>query len=220
AARDEELGREIAIKMLHRGAEPHERDRLRREARAAAAISHPGICQLYEIGDAGGELFIAMELIDGEPLAARIARGPIPPREAAELATGILDALEAVHARGIIHRDLKPSNVFVTRHGVKLLDFGLARGQPHDLDITAAVTLPGVVVGTPRYMAPEQLAGREADARADLFAVGCLLFEMLTGRPAFQGRTLAEAVHAVTYEQPAVLTGSTSITSLDTIIHR
>jgi TolB-like protein/tetratricopeptide (TPR) repeat protein len=161
-----------------------------------------------------------MALVDGEPLAARIARGPIPPREAVELTSGILDALDAVHARGIMHRDLKPSNVFVTRHGVKLLDFGLARGQPHDLDVTAAVTLPGIVVGTPRYMAPEQLAGREADARADLFAVGCLLFEMLAGRPAFQGRTLAEAVHAVTYEQPAVLTGSTSIASLDTIIHR
>src|SRR5207245_409344 len=86
----------------------------------------------------------------------------------------------------MLHRGAEPSNVFVTRHGVKLLDFGLARGQPHDLDITAAVTLPGVVVGTPRYMAPEQLAGREADARADLFAAGCLLFEMLTGRPAFQ----------------------------------
>src|SRR5262249_41534455 len=219
AARDESLGRDIAIKMLHRGAEPPERDRLRREARAGAAIAHAAICQLYEIGEADGELFIAMELVDGESLADRVARGTIPPREAAEIAIAILDALEAVHARGIVHRDIKPSNVFVTRRGVKILDFGLARAHTRDVDVTA-MTAPGIVVGTPRYMAPEQIGGGDVDARADIFAVGCLLFEMLAGRPAFQGRTLAEALHAVAYERPAVLTGSPSISALDRIIHR
>src|SRR5439155_61769 len=109
AARDESLGRDIAIKMLHRGAEPHERDRLRREARAAAAIAHAAICQLYEIGEAGGELFIAMELVDGESLADRIARGPVPPREAAAIAIATLDALEAVHSPGFVLRACKPS---------------------------------------------------------------------------------------------------------------
>src|SRR5262245_38727891 len=220
AARDETLGRDVAIKMLHRGAEPHERDRLRREARAAAAVAHAAICQLFEIGEADGELFIAMELVDGDSLAERIARGPVAPREAADIAIAILDALEAVHTRGIVHRDIKPSNVFVTRRGVKILDFGLARARTREVDATSNVTLPGVVVGTPRYMAPEQIGGGEIDGRADLFAVGCLIFEMLAGRPAFQGRTVAEVLHAVAYEQPAVLTGSASIAALDKIVHR
>jgi len=220
AARDDSLGRDIAIKILHRGADPHERERLRREARSAASVAHAAVCQLYEIGEADGELFIAMELVDGESLGDRIARGPMPPREAAEIAIAMLDALDAVHAHGIVHRDIKPSNVFLARRGVKILDFGLARARPHDVDATAPVTLPGVVVGTPRYMAPEQIGGADVDARADLFAVGCLLFEMLAARPAFQGRTLAEALHAVAYDQPPVLTGSPSIAALDKIIHR
>src|SRR5437764_7379478 len=153
AASDAELGREIAIKMLHRGADAEERARLRREARAAASVSHPGICQLYEIGEAAGELYIAMELVEGDSLANRIGRGAMPPREAAELTIAILDALGAVHRRGLVHRDLKPSNVIVTPHGVKLLDFGLARAYAAPMDATATATLNGLLVGTPRYMA-------------------------------------------------------------------
>jgi serine/threonine-protein kinase len=220
AAYDPDLGREVAIKRLHRGADPLERERLRREARAAAGISHPGVCQLYEIGEADEELFIAMELVDGAPLASRLAGGPIPPRDAATIATAVLWALDAVHARGIVHRDLKPSNVIVTAQGVKLVDFGLARTGGSAIDVTAAVTQPGAVLGTPRYMAPEQIEGRTVDARTDLFAVGCILFEMLAGRPAFAGNTIPETVHAIMYEQPAVLTGSPAVAALDRIIHR
>jgi eukaryotic-like serine/threonine-protein kinase len=220
AAYDAELGRDVAIKILHRGADAAERERLRREARAAAGISHPGICQLHEIGEAGGELYIAMELVEGESLSARIARGPVSPREAADLTIAILDALDAVHRRGIVHRDLKPSNVIIAPHGVKLLDFGLARGQTAAADATAAVTLPGLLVGTPRYMAPEQAQGHDIDARTDIFAVGCILFEMLAQRPAFEGDTVAEAVHAVVYDRAPVLTGSAAIVALDRIVHQ
>jgi len=220
AANDPELGRDIAIKMLHRGADADQRERLRREARAAAAVTHPNICQLYEIGEADGQLFIAMELVEGEPLSDSIAKGPLPPRQAAEIESAILRALDAIHACGIVHRDLKPSNVIITPHGVKLVDFGLARAASAAADATSAVTLPGTVVGTPRYMAPEQLAGREADARADLFAAGCVLFELLAGRPAFDGRTFAEIVHAIGYEHPPTLTGSPAVAALDRVIHR
>ena len=220
AAYDAELGREVAIKVLHRGADAAERERLRREARAAASISHPGICQLHEIGDAAGELYLAMELVEGESLAARIKRDAVSPREAAGLTIAILDALDAVHRRGIVHRDLKPSNVIVTPHGVKLLDFGLARGRTAAVDATAAITLPGLLVGTPRYMAPEQAQGRDVDARSDIFAVGCLLFEMLAQKPAFEGDTVAEALHAVLFDRAPVLTGSTAVAALDRIIHR
>src|SRR3990170_795903 len=128
AAADERLHRQVAIKMV-RGTsrDPQSRERLWREARAAASVSHPNVCQLYEVGEANGELFIAMELLEGEPLSERLTTGPIPLPETVEITAAILAALEAIHARGLVHRDLKPSNVFLTPHGVKLLDFGLAR---------------------------------------------------------------------------------------------
>src|SRR5207247_7331373 len=157
------------------------------EARAAASVNHPNICQIYEIGEDGGELFIAMELLEGEALAERLRRGPLSVAETVPIGLGMLAALSALHARGIVHRDLKPSNVFLTPHGVKLLDFGLARPSDPELarslDSAAGLPRPGMLVGTPRYMAPEQVTGEAVDARSDVFAVGAMLFEMLAGRP-------------------------------------
>ena len=134
---------------------------------------------------------------------------------------GILAALSALHARGIVHRDLKPSNVFLTPHGVKLLDFGLARPEPErSLGSATGLTRTGIVMGTPRYMAPEQVTGEPVDARSDLFAAGAILFEMLAGRPAFGGRTVVEILHATLYEQPPALTGSPAVAAVDRVIRR
>ena len=168
AAEDESLGRRVAVKTI---AEPDEsaRRRFRREARAAAAVNHPNVCQVYEIGEDSGHLYIAMELLAGEPLAVRLTRGPMPVDETLALARGTLGALDALHASGVVHRDLKPSNVFLTPHGVKLLDFGLARPLPQDLtrsmETGADLTRPGLIVGTPRYMAPGAGHGRGASTR-------------------------------------------------------
>src|SRR2546426_6304148 len=187
AARDEQLDRPVAIKMLREAQpNPETRERIWREARAAASVNHPNVCQLYEVSEERGAVFIAMEMLEGESLAARIARGPMPIAEAVPATITMLSALEALHRCGIVHRDLKPSNVYLTPHGAKLLDFGLARpSHATEYDLTQ----PGTVVGTPRYMAPEQWRGAAVDARTDLFSVGALLFEMLMGRPAFDGET-------------------------------
>src|SRR5262245_51820038 len=156
---DDRLGRRVALKTILAASEdPRARDRLRREARVAASVNHPNVCQVYEVGEDSGELYVAMELLEGEPLSSRIARGPMPASEALRTALGVLAALEAIHARGLVHRDLKPSNVFLTPHGVKLLDFGLALGveEASAKPTQERLTLTGMVVGTPQYMAPEQ----------------------------------------------------------------
>jgi TolB-like protein len=197
------------------------RRRFWREARAAASVNHPNICQIYEIGEDGGELFIAMELLEGEALSERLRRGPLSVAETMPTGLGMLAALAALHARGIVHRDLKPSNVFLTPHGVKLLDFGLARPELEpSVSMATGLTQAGTVMGTPRYMAPEQLTGDGVDARSDLFAAGAILFEMLSGRPAFGGRTVAEVMHATLYEQPPALTGSPAVAALDRVLRR
>ena len=231
---DDVLQRSVAIKTILPAADPQMRDRLMREARAAAAVSHPNICQLFEIGEHEGDPFLAMELLDGQSLSDRLEAGPLAPQEAISIAITILSALEALHRRSIVHRDLKPSNVFLSPHGVKLLDFGLARPFTLGLEGPAttlgvdmspsraetALTLPGILLGTPRYMAPEQARGQEIDARTDLFAVGAMLFEMLTGRPAFGGSSPIEALHAVLHEQPPALVGSLAIVDVDRVIQR
>ncbi len=220
AARDDRLERTIAIKTLAPlSDDPGARQRLWREARAAASVNHPNICQIYEVGEDEGRVFIAMELLDGETLAERLAQGPLNAAQAVPIGLEILAALSALHARGIVHRDLKPSNVFLTTHGVKLLDFGLAR-PALDVAMDDGVTRTGVVIGTPRYMSPEQIAGDPIDARSDLFAAGAVLFEILSGRPAFGGRTLAEVFHATRYEQPPALTGSPAVAAIDRVIRR
>jgi TolB-like protein len=195
------------------------RKRFWREARAAASVNHPNICLIHDIGEADGTLFIAMELLEGESLAERLKRGSMPVAEAVPVVLDILAALSALHRSGVIHRDVKPSNVFLTPHGVKLLDFGLARYEttaPESLMLTRT----GIAIGTPRYMAPEQLQDEAVDSRADLFAVGAVLFEMLAGRPAFSGRTVVDVLHATLHEQPPALTGSPAVASVDRVLRR
>jgi serine/threonine protein kinase/tetratricopeptide (TPR) repeat protein len=220
AARDERLERSVALKTLSSLAnDDTARRRFWREARAAASVNHPNICQIYEIGEDAGELFIAMELLEGEPLADRLKRGPMSVSETVPIGLGILAALTALHTRGIVHRDLKPSNVFLTPNGVKLLDFGLARPESEQaLNTMAGLTQTGVVMGTPRYMAPEQMTGDPIDARSDLFAAGAILFEMLAGRPAFNGRNIVEILNATMQEQPPALTGSPAVAAVDRVI--
>jgi serine/threonine-protein kinase len=222
AAHDGRLERTIALKTLSPlTTDGSARQRLWREARAAASVNHPNVCQIYEIGEDGGRLFIAMELLEGESLAERLRRGPLSTSEAVPIALGILAALSALHARSIVHRDLKPSNVFLTTHGVKLLDFGLARPELDGaLSPETGLTRTGMVMGTPRYMAPEQVTGDAVDTRSDIFAAGAILFEMLAGRPAFGGRTIAEVLHATRYEQPPALVGAPAVAAVDRVIRR
>jgi len=222
AARDERLQRPVALKtMTSASSDDTGRRRFWREARAAARVNHPHVCQIYEIGEDGGELFIAMELLQGEVLSERLRRGALSVPDAVTIALEMLAALSALHGNGVIHRDLKPSNVFLTTHGVKLLDFGLARPETTGVDgAEADLTRAGVVMGTPRYMAPEQVTGGTADARSDLFAAGAILFEMLAGRPAFAGATMIEVFHATRYEQPPALTGSPAVAAVDRVIRR
>ena len=222
AARDDRLERTVALKTLSAAADDEiARERLWREAKAAASVNHPNICQIYEVGEDAGRLFIAMELLEGRALAENLLDGPLSAPETITIGLGILTALAALHARGIVHRDLKPSNVFLTAHGVKLLDFGLARAAADDaVTVAAGLTRSGIVLGTPRYMAPEQITGAPIDLRCDLFAAGATLFEMLAGRPAFAGRTTFEVLHATLHEQPPALSGSPMVAAVDRVIRR
>jgi serine/threonine protein kinase/tetratricopeptide (TPR) repeat protein len=222
AARDERLDRTVALKTIRGATDDASRKRLWREARAAAGVSHPNICQLYEVEETDGGLIMAMELLAGEPLGARVTRGPMSPADTSTIALQVLDALDALHARGVIHRDLKPSNLFLTPHGVKLLDFGLARPIASSLaaDSATRLTEAGTIVGTPNYMAPEQVRGEALDARADLFALAAMLFEMLSGKVAFQGATMIDVLHAVLNEQPPALSGGGTVAGLDRVIHK
>jgi len=223
-AHDEVLARAVALKKMALPGDESARNRFRREARAAAAINHPNVCQIYEIGEDGGELFIAMELLEGETLAERLKRGAMSVSETLPIGLGVLSALQALHARGVVHRDLKPTNVFLTAHGVKLLDFGLARPVDPELaqslGVASDLTRTGMLVGTPRYMAPEHVRGEALDLRGDLFGVGAILFEMLAGRPAFGGKSAVEILHATLYEQPPALTGSPAVAAADRVIRR
>jgi non-specific serine/threonine protein kinase len=221
-ARDEKLHRLVALKTMAVLAEDETaRHRFWREARAAASVNHPNVCQIYELGEEGGNLFIAMELLEGTSLGERLKQGPVKVSETVSIGLGVLAALSALHARGIVHRDLKPSNVFLTPHGVKLLDFGLARPAPFgDHDTAPELTRAGTVMGTPHYMSPEQALGQPVDGRADLFATGAILFEMLAGRPAFVGASVVAILHATVYEQPPALTGSAAVAAVDRVIRR
>ncbi|HEX5032163.1 MAG TPA: protein kinase [Candidatus Eisenbacteria bacterium] len=222
AARDRDLDRLVALKFISAAAGTSgddSRARFLREARAAASVNHPNIAQIYEIGEHRGEPFLAMELLEGESLADRLNDGPLTVKDTIPIGLGILDALSALHARGVIHRDLKPSNVFLTKHGVKLLDFGLARPIPQvDRTHVTNLTQTGMLVGTPRYIAPEQVTGEAIDERCDLFATGAILFEMLAGRPAFTGNNLIEILHATIHDQPPALTGSPAVAAVDRVI--
>jgi tRNA A-37 threonylcarbamoyl transferase component Bud32/Tfp pilus assembly protein PilF len=190
-ARDTRLHRIVAIKVLREGVSVgRARLRLEREARAIASVTHSNICALYDIGFENGAQYLVIEYVDGETLADRIRRGPMSPGEVVRMALEVAHALEAAHAQGLVHRDLKPGNIMVTREGTKLLDFGLAKvcspvAELSDETEEGPLTAEGTVVGTPAYMAPEQLHARDVDGRADIFALGAILYEALTGRRAF-----------------------------------
>jgi serine/threonine protein kinase len=207
-ARDIRLGREVALKVMapHIASDPAMRSRFETEARAVASLSHPGILSIYELAIADGIPFAVMELLEGRNLRQRIAKGPLPWREAVDIAAAIADGLAAAHGKGIVHRDLKPENVFLTSDGhVKILDFGLALQR---LDVagpdspTVARTAQGVVVGTFGYMSPEQVTGGTVDGRTDIFALGCLLYEMLTGCQLFTGATPQEIIARLLHDSP------------------
>jgi len=209
-ALDTTLGREVALKVLSpsSGRDPEQQRRLELEARAAASLAHPSVSVVYEIDEADGSTFIAMELVRGRPLAASLAGTPIEPARALDLAIEVAEGLAEAHARGVVHRDLKPRNVMLTESGhAKIIDFGLAklvRPRPpfeSGADTPAwGDTDPGRILGTAAYMSPEQVRGAEVDARSDLFAFGALLYEMLSGEPAFRRETGVETLHAVLKE--------------------
>ncbi|MFQ5853138.1 MAG: protein kinase [Candidatus Binatia bacterium] len=226
AAYDDQLERPVAIKVIaEAAADEKARKRLWREARAAARLRHPNVCQIYEIAEDNDELFIAMELLEGESLAQRLGRGPLPVSEAVEISLEILSALDMLHRERLVHRDLKPSNIFLTPHGVKILDFGLAGPAPSDVvhsqeATESRLTQAGAIVGTPPYMAPEQFKGEPVDPRTDLFAMGAVIFEMLMGKCAFAGDTPMEVYHKMLYEPPPALGGSPATTALDRVLRR
>jgi serine/threonine protein kinase len=213
-ARDTRLDRAVAIKSLpaELSGDSERRSRFEREAKAIAALSHPHICTLYDVGHHEGFDFLVMELLEGETLAARLERGCLKIAEVLVCATQIADALDQAHRQGIIHRDLKPANVMLTRSGAKLLDFGLAKlcsgGAPivNGLTDTAQLTGQGQIVGTFQYMAPEQLERKEVDARSDLFSFGTIVYEMVTGRRAFKGSSQASLIGAILHGSPSPLT--------------
>jgi len=229
-ARDTRLDRTVAIKVLpsHATDDPHARDRFDREARAIAALNHPHICALYDVGEATVPIgspgtgkptatirYLVMEHLQGETLAARLLRGPLSISETLHYAVQMASALDKAHRAGIVHRDLKPANVMLVKADAKLLDFGLAKqkvgwqreaAHTRSAGADAELTTPGTILGTVQYMAPEQLEGREADARTDVFAFGAVLYEMLTGSKAFTGATQANVSAAILEREPVPLT--------------
>ena len=227
-ARDTRLGRDVAIKVLpqHLTGNPEVRARFEREARTVSQLNHPHICTLFDVGREGTTDFLVMELVDGETLAHRLQRGPLPAREILRLGVEITDALDRAHRAGIVHRDLKPANVMLTKSGAKLMDFGLARatgmaGPASGSGATAAaltqsptlaqpLTTEGSIVGTFQYMSPEQLEGREADARSDIWSLGCVLYEMATGKRPFEGRSQASLIAAILEHEPPPISAARS----------
>jgi len=216
-ARDTRLGRDVAIKVLPPlfTSDPERLARFRREAQMLAALNHPHIAQIHGLEEANGTQFLVLELVDGESLDKRIARGPLPVDEALGLAKQVAEALETAHEKGIIHRDLKPANIAVTKDGhAKVLDFGLAKpadvSDAASLDVInsptitspAMMTSVGMILGTAAYMSPEQAKGRAADKRSDVWAFGVVLYEMLTGKRAFDGEDVGDTLAAVLRGQP------------------
>jgi len=229
-ARDTRLDRTVAIKILpeHLASDPGRRARFEREAHAISGFSHPNICALFDIGDQDGIHYAVLEYLDGETLADRLAKGRLPISEVLKVGADIAAALDTAHRHGIVHRDVKPANVMLTKTGTKLLDFGLAKPSAA-LASDAAVDAPtlskslteeGVILGTFRYMAPEQLEGQDADVRTDIFALGALLYEMGTGRSAFSGASRASVIAAIMKSEPAPISALQSLSppALDRLV--
>ena len=212
-ARDSRLDRDVAIKVLPASlaSDPNLRQRLEREAKSVSRLSHPHICTLYDIGQQAGTDFLVMELLDGETLEQRLLKGPLPPEQVMRYSAQIADALAKAHKLGIIHRDLKPGNIMLTKTGAKLMDFGLAKSSDRapladaltEMTVeNSKLTVEGAIVGTFQYMAPEQLEGREADARTDIFALGEVIYEMATGKPTFSGKSRASLIASILTNDP------------------
>ena len=233
-ARDTRLDRIVAIKVLpdHLAAHTETRQRFEREARAVSSLNHPHICTLHDVGNQDGLDYLVMELIEGESLADRLIKGALPTDQVLRYATQIADALDKAHRAGIVHRDLKPANIMLTKSGTKLLDFGLAKMQASNSElVTSATSLPterhsltgeGTILGTFQYMAPEQLEGREADTRTDIFAFGAVVYEMATGRRAFTGKSQASLIGAILHTEPPAISTTQSMTppALDRVVKR
>jgi len=235
-ARDSRLERTVAVKVLpqHLSSSAEVRQRFEREAKTISQLSHSHICALYDVGREGETEYLVMEYLEGETLAARLANGALPLTQSMKIGVEIADALDKAHRQGIVHRDLKPGNVMLTKTGVKLLDFGLAKAMaaPPQSGATslptvmgshdANLTQEGTILGTFQYMAPEQLEGREADGRTDIFALGCVLYEMATGRKAFAGASQASLISSIMKEEPAPISAvlPTSPPALDRVIRK
>jgi len=229
-ARDTRLERTVAIKVLPAHVSPtvESRQRFEREAKTISQLSHPHICALHDVGREGEIEYLVMEYLEGETLADRLAKGPLPLEQTLRFGVQIADALDKAHRQGIVHRDLKPANVMLTKSGVKLLDFGLAKGMVPASQQSALTALPtqvgltqeGTILGTFQYMAPEQLEGKTADARTDIFAFGCVLYEMATGKKAFSGATQASLIGSILHAQPAAISAVAPATppALDRIV--
>ena len=213
-ARDTRLARDVAVKVLSEGfsGDPDRRTRFEREAKAVAALSHPNIVALFDVGEYDGRLYVVTELLEGVSLRDRLGTGALPVRKAVEIAIQIARGLGAAHDKAIVHRDLKPENVFILADGqVKILDFGIAHHVPSGAGSTetiVAVTDAGTVMGTAGYMAPEQVRAQAVDARTDLFALGAVLYEMLSGQRAFKRNTAAETMSSILNDDPPELSGS------------
>ena len=218
-AKDTRLDRTVAVKVLpsHLSTSADVRQRFEREAKTVSQLSHPHICALYDVGREGETEYLVMELLEGETLTDRLARGPLSTDQTLKFGIEIADALDRAHRQGIVHRDLKPGNVMLTKSGVKLLDFGLAKVMTPAAPQSALTSLPtmagaanltqeGTILGTFQYMSPEQLEGKEADARSDIFAFGAVLYEMATGRKAFSGASQASLISSIMKEEPAPIT--------------
>src|SRR5262249_26453623 len=223
-ARDVRLGRHVAIKVLdpERVTAADVVARFRREARVIAGLPHPRIARLYDVGEDQGMSFLVMECLNGEPLSARLRNGALPLADALDYAADIADALHYAHARSVVHGDVKPANIFLTATGATLLDFGVATiTSAGDEPSTATAMGTGVVAGTYQYMSPEQLKGLGASARSDVFALGAVMFEMIMGRRAFRGDSVAAVATAILYDAPAALSHDTdSPPGLDEVLQR
>ena len=231
-ARDTRLDRSVAIKILpaHLSADPARKLRFEREAKTVSALNHPNICSLFDVGSQDGTDFLVMECIEGESLADRLAKGPLPTEQVLRIGTEIADALDKAHRGGVVHRDLKPGNIMLTKTGAKLLDFGLAKpatAPASSVTLTNAsanspVTEQGIIVGTFHYMSPEQVEGKELDGRSDIFSLGTVLYEMLTGRRAFEGKSQLSVASAILEKEPTPISTIKPLTprSLDHVVRR
>ena len=233
-AKDTRLGRDVAVKVLpaHMSASAELRQRLECEARTISQLSHPHICTLHDVGHQNGTDYLVMEFLEGETLADRLGRGPLPVEQALKIGVEIAGALDAAHRQGIVHRDLKPGNIMLTKSGVKLLDFGLAKlaagpaavsgvtSMPTAMQESQPLTSRGTILGTFQYMSPEQLEGKEADARSDIFALGCVLYEMLTGKKAFTGKSQASLIGSIMTSEPPPISSIQPMTppALDRVV--